>query len=246
MKRLLPLTLLFSCGIKANPEPLPKPEVQIWRVGEYVYVYSLSGNVEVKGFQKEDNYWYIKRGDAFCFDVQRVEGKRGKFCVQEAIKEKPSVRFIEEVDRLGLFPQGFQSYMLYPVEDGKVKVQKGRAIKEPIELQRDYFRRCYALAGVKGNLQSEPVNFCIEPKPPPSIAEVQRLELRFGERRAYLLWSYVEEYREFLIFKNGKLLGSTVGFAYEIDPPSRGDTFTVKVVHPLGFQSSGTSLTYSP
>ncbi|RMH80393.1 MAG: hypothetical protein D6674_03985 [Acidobacteria bacterium] len=246
MRKLLPLTLLFGCGIKANPETLPKPEVQIWRIGEYVYVFSLSGNIEVRGFQKEENYWYLKKGDAFCFDVLREGGKKGRFCVQEAIREKPSVRLIEEGNRLGLSPYGFQSYMLYPVEDGKIKVQKGRVIKEPIELPRDYFRRCYALAGVKGNLQSEPVNFCLEPKPPPSIPEVQRLELRLGERKAYLLWSYVEEYREFLVFKNGKLLGSTLGFVYEVDPPSRGDTFTVKVVHPLGFQSSGVSLIYSP
>lgn len=68
MKRLLLLAFpLAGCGIKANPEVLKSPEVDVKRIGQKVYVKSLSGEIRVKGFERYGDYWVKEAERAFCF-----------------------------------------------------------------------------------------------------------------------------------------------------------------------------------
>ncbi|MFN3976364.1 MAG: hypothetical protein ACK4LT_04790 [Aquificaceae bacterium] len=248
MKKYLLVLFLFSagCGIKATPEVLKEPEVVIKRIGDKVYVRSVSGEVRIKGFEKVGSYWIKENKEAFCFSVERIGGRSRKFCVGKAIEEKPLLRVEEERDFVEVIPLGFEAYRLYTVKEGSISLEEAKEFKESIKLERDYWERCYAIVGVKGALESSPVEFCTKPKPPPTIKEVENLEVRVGESKLYLVWFYKEGYKEFVIYQNGREIGRTTGFAFEVPPPEGKATFTVKVINPLGFESKGVSVDYSP
>ncbi len=248
MKRFLPILLFASgCGIKANPQVLKDPEVEIKRLGEEVYVKSLSGEIRVRGFERQGDYWVKKEKEPFCFVVERLGEASRKLCVNRALEEKPSLRFLEGVDHIELVPSGFDVYRVYSIgEDGSLVLDSFKTFKQAITLQRDYWERCYALTGVRDGEESSPVSFCIKPKPPPPIPEVDGLEIRVGKDNLYLVWFYEDNYREFVIYKNGKIIGRTTGYAFETEIPKEKATFTVRVVSPLGFESKGVSVYYSP
>lgn len=240
------LLFLASCGIKANPEPLPKPKVEIKRVGKLVLVASLEGNIKVRGFEQQGPYWIKEEEKAFCFLVERVEGKKEKVCVKEAIKEKPNYKLVEEGNKVKIYASGFNSYYLYPQEEGMPAWNKGEKFYHSVEVEKGYTEKCYFLTGVREGVESEPARLCIGAKPPPYVEPVEKLELRLGEYKAYLLWYYEKPFKEFLVYQNGRLLGSTTGFSYELEKPSKPTTYEVKVINPEGFESQGVKLFYNP
>ncbi len=247
MKRLIPfLFLLAGCGIKANPEVLKAPEVEIRRIGKKVYVKSLSGEVQIKGFERQGDYWVKEEERPFCFVVERVGEASKKFCVAGALEEKPSLKISEDEAHIELYPSNFEVYRLYDLRDGFLSLENTKTFRESIRLERDYWERCYAITGIRGNVESEPVEFCVKPKPPPIVPEVDGLEIREGKQALYLVWFYGQDYREFIIYRDGKEIGRTTGFAFETELPKEKTTFTVKVVSPLGFESKGRSVDYSP
>ncbi len=247
MKRLLPITFLIAgCGIKAKPEVLKDPEVEIKRIGKRVYVRSLSGEVRIKGFEREGDYWVKEEEKPFCFVVERIEEASKKFCLDGALREEPSLKLVEEEGFVKLYPSGFEAYRLYELKNGSILLETSKTFREAIRLEKDYWERCYALTGIKGGVESEPLKFCIKPKPPPPVPEVEKLELRVGKHSIYLVWFYKGEYREFVVYKDRKEIGRTTGFSFETEPPKVKTTFTVKVVSPLGFESKGISVDYNP
>lgn len=247
MKKLLPLAFfLAGCGIKANPQVLKAPEVQIKRIGKTVYVKSLSGEIRVLGFEKVGEYWIKEEERPFCFLVERVgEGKK-KFCTGLALLEKPHVDLMEEADYITVIPHGFESYRLYPLVDGRLIPSEIKTFSRQIRIEKDYQKKCYALTGVRLEAESPPVEICVEPKAPPYVPEVEALEVRRGAGKLYLVWFYQQEYREFVVYQNGREIGRTTGFSFEVEEPLQRSTFTVKVINPLGFESRGLSVDYSP
>ncbi len=246
MKRLIPfLFLLAGCGIKANPEVLKAPEVEIRRIGQKVYVRSLSGEVQIKGFERQGDYWVKEEEGPFCFVVERIGESSKKFCVAGALEEKPSLK-IEEGEVIEVYASNFEAYRLYNLRDSSLSLESAKTFRESIKLERDYWERCYAITGIRGNVESQPVEFCVKPKPPPTVSEVDGLEVREGRQALYLVWFYGQDYREFIIYRDGKEIGRTTGFAFETEIPKEKTTFTVKVVSPLGFESKGRSVYYSP
>ncbi|MEZ0361813.1 MAG: hypothetical protein ABWK04_07995 [Hydrogenobacter sp.] len=245
---LLVLLILSSCGIKANPEPLPEPLVEIRRLGDNVYVRSLQGNIQVEGFEKLDGWFMKEDKEAFCFIVRRIGGKSGKFCVGKSIQKKPAVILKENDSNLLIEASGFPSYRLYPLSDGKLDILNGAEFRGIYRISRDYFRRCYAITGVLDAVESEPYNFCVEAKKVPPIKDVERLEYQTISDKIYLIWSYTPDdlFKEFVIYKDGKEVGSTQSYMYEDTLPEGKTTYTVKVRNKLGFESSGRSITYSP
>ncbi|MEZ0337193.1 MAG: hypothetical protein ABWK02_03185 [Aquificaceae bacterium] len=243
---LIPILLSFGCGIKANPEVLKEPEVVIKRIGHKVYVKSLFGEIRVKGFERVEDHWIKENKEAFCFLIERVGGKSHKFCVEEAIEERPLLKVKEEKDYVEIVASGFEGYRLYPTDKGRINFQMAKDFKDGLSLERDYWERCYAITGVRASLESSPVEFCVKPKPPPVVKEVEGLEVRVGEGKLYLVWFYREDYREFVVYENGKEMGRTSGFAFEAPLPKERTIFTVKVISPLGFESKGVSVDYSP
>ncbi|MFN3871322.1 MAG: hypothetical protein ACK4MW_07575, partial [Aquificaceae bacterium] len=145
-----------------------------------------------------------------------------------------------------LVAKGFEGYRLYPLKDGKPLLEPGIGFKGEINLERGYWERCYALTGVEGLRESPFVDFCVRPKEPPPIEEVKGLQIRVGEKRLYIVWFYDRDYREFVIYQNGKEIGRTVGFSFEVPIPERESTFTVRVINSLGFESKGISVDYKP
>lgn len=247
MKRSLFIApLIFSCGIKANPEVLKAPEVEIRRIGEHIYVRSLAGDIRVEGFENKRGYWIKSSERALCFDVQRIGGKRAKFCVPPAVQKEPSLDIKEEEDRISLTARGFDAYRLYHLEEGSPLLTSARDFKESIVIQKDYWERCYGITGLKDGVESKMAKLCAKPKKPPHIEEVEGLELRLGKEKAYLIWFYRGDYREFVVFVNGKEVGRTRGFSFELDLPEGEAEYRVKVISTLGFESSGRSIVYKP
>lgn len=247
MKKFLPIFLLVAgCGIKANPEVLKSPEIEIKRIGQRIYVKSLSGEVSIKGFERQGDYWVREEKEPFCFVVERIGEGSKKFCVGGAFEEKPSLKISEGETSVEVYVSNFETYRLYELKNGSLSLEKVKTLREPLTLERDYQERCYALTGISGNIESPPVEFCIKPKPPPVVPEVDRLEVREGKQTLYLVWSYWQDYQEFIIYRGEKEIGRTKGFAFETELPKTKTTFTVKVVSPLGFESRGTSVDYSP
>lgn len=247
MKKLLPLVLfLAGCGIKANPQVLKVPEVQIYRIGKKVYVRSLSGDIKVHGFEKAGEYWIKEEEKPFCFQVERIGEGRKRFCVGPALMEKPVVELVEEKDSIRVIPQGFESYRFYPSVGGNPVPPEIKTFSGQIKIERDYQKKCYAITGVRSGVESQPVEICVEPKAPPYIPEVEALELRKGAGKLYLVWFYQHDYREFVVCQDGKQIGRTTGFSFEVEEPKQKSTFTVKVINPLGFESGGKSVDYNP
>lgn len=248
MRKLFILCLFITgCGIKANPEVPRAPEVDIRRVGERVYVKSLSGDIKVEGFEKEGAYWTVEKREAFCFSVKRIGGKSKRFCVSNATEKVLYLDFFEEEHSVKVIPSGFESYRLYPYREGSVELEKGREFVGVLSFERDYWERCYFLTGVvDAKTESSPLSFCIKPKPPPAVEEVRNFEIREGKEKLYLVWSYEGEYKEFVLYENGKELERTKGFVFEVPKPKGSTVFRLKVVNPLGFESKGVETVYSP
>ncbi|MCS7263100.1 MAG: hypothetical protein N3C13_02020 [Aquificaceae bacterium] len=245
MKALPLLVLLLAgCGIKANPEVLRAPEVEVRRIGDRVFLRSLSGEVKVQGFERVGSYWVKENPEAFCFLVVGERSKR--LCVERALREVPSVKVLEEEAKTVFLPSGFELFHLYPLKDELPLLEGRRVIKEEFSLHRGYREQCYLLTGVRGSVESPPIKVCASAKEPPPVEEVSDLQIREGRDKLYLLWFYSRDYKEFVVYKNGKEVGRTTGFSFEVPKPEQKTTFSVKVVHPLGFESSGVSVDYSP
>ncbi|MEN3027672.1 MAG: hypothetical protein ABDH29_00235 [Aquificaceae bacterium] len=237
---------LSGCGIKASPEVLKPPEVEIRRIGDWVYVRSLSGEIRLKDFEKVGSYWRKERREAFCFHVERVGGKSGRFCLGPAMEKKASLQILEENGSVKVTASGFEAYRLYPVKEGLIQLEEGKSFGGVLSLERDYRERCYLLTGLEGSAESPPVGFCVKPKEPPPVEEVEKLEIREGKEKLYLVWSYPKDYREFVLYSEEKEIGRTVGFSFEVPKPEGRRTFRVKVISPLGFESKGLEISYSP
>lgn len=240
------LVFLSSCGIKANPEVLKEPEVVVRRIGDKVYVKSLSGDIRVKGFERVNGYWVKEDPEAFCFFVERLKGKGKKFCVGKAIQEEPTLKFLEEEEHVKVLTYGFESYRLYDIKEGLLLLESYVEFKDVKDIERDYWERCYAITGIRDTWESPPVSFCIKPKKAPHIEDVKNLEIRIGIEKLYLVWFYDGDYREFVVYMDGKEVGRTVGFSFELPIPKEKAIFTVKVIGPLGFESKGSRVIYNP
>lgn len=246
---LLPFfILLSSCGMKTKPEPLPKPMLEVKRVGSMVYVRPLQGEIDIKDFERWDGWFEKKQEKAFCFEVKRLGGKSAKVCVREALNRKPTAAFLGMEDRVLIKPEGFSDYKLYSIKNGKMDPSSGKAIKGDHSIERDYFKRCYALTGVEQSIESEPLIFCVDPKKPPEVKDVSRLEYQVVDKKVYIFWSYEtdELFEEFTVYKNGKLIGSTKTNMYEDKLPEEKTLYTVRVKNRLGFESKGVNILYSP
>ncbi|ADO45968.1 conserved hypothetical protein [Hydrogenobacter thermophilus TK-6] len=245
---LLFFLALSSCGIKANPKPLPEPSVEIRRIGERLYVRSLQGDVQVEGFEKLDG-WFVKESrHALCFQVRRIGGKSAKFCAGKPVESKPTVKLKEDTQSVLVIASGFPSYRLYALSEGRLNLPQVAQFKEEYRINKDYFERCYALTGRVDIRESEPYTFCVRAKEAPPLKDVERLEYQVVEGKIYLFWSYTpdELFKEFVIYRNGKQVGSTSSYIYEDTLPEKETTYTVKVRNKLNLESGGVSITYSP
>lgn len=244
---LLPL-LLLSCGVKTNPQPLPEPIVEVKRIGSETYVRSLQGEIQVEGFEKVGEWFVKEQSSAFCFKIKRLAGRTEKFCVKKASETKPVVYVRESQDTVLLLAEGFPSYRLYPVLNGRLNPSEGQQFKGQHTISRDYRKRCYAITGERDQQESQPYELCVAPKPTPPVNDVQRLDYQEVSGKLYIFWSYSpdELFSEFVVYKNGKQVETTQAYIYQDTAPKEKTTYTVKVRNKLGFESPGVSITYSP
>lgn len=243
---LVLLFFIFSCGIKADTQVLPLPEVDVKRIGNAVYVISSKDDVVVDGFQKKGNVFYTENSKAFCFNVKITGGKTKKHCVEEALIQTPRFELTDLEDKARIEAFGFESFAIYSYLNDNINVLERKLIQREYEIKKHYSKQCYALTGVVGKRESTPVVFCIDAKPIPKIEDVEFLDYTVVEDRLFLIWSYQGEYDAFVVYQDGKVLGETKGFLFEVQKPSSKTHFDVKVRVKEGFLSNGRSITYSP
>ncbi len=233
--------------MKADPQVLLRPKVEVSRIGDTLYVRSLEGAIKIEGFEEERGFLYRREEKPFCFTVKRVSEGKEKYCVEEALKGVPEVSLSYAGYEVVVRARGYKSYALYTlVEDHRLDPLTRRSVGESFRLKRGYSKTCYALTGVEGRRETYPHIFCLEPLPPSQVKDVENLEYRTTHRLLILVWSYENEYHSFFVYKDGELLGETKGFSFEIELPKGRTTFTVKVKSKEGFISKGRSITYSP
>ncbi|MCI4458692.1 MAG: hypothetical protein JHC21_03645 [Thermocrinis sp.] len=236
---------LCSCGIKASTQPLQPPIVEIKRLGEFVYLRSLEGEVIPKGFERKEVGWVKKSAQGFCFKVKRVEGKSSNQCVGGLLEQEPVVKIDYHGDKAKVSFEGFDSYELYFSLENP---WSGKKTSQSVELERDYVEKCYFVVGKKGKDYSKPVKFCLEPLPHPPIKEVERLEYRIVGDSVYLLWSYEPDrfFKEFVIFEGDKEIGTTTGYTFELRKKDKQTIYRVKVRSIYGKESKGVEILYNP
>ena len=153
--------ILLSCGVKKAPLPPVEDYLRIKRIGEYVYIIS-DEDIKVEGFVFHKGVWYKKEKRSFCFNISKDKEHRN-ICVKEAIKIKPFINLIDMEDRVEIVLSGFSKYYIYPYRRGWLYVKFGNPIKgNTIFLKKYEKKKCYAITGVVGDRESEPVVFCTE------------------------------------------------------------------------------------
>ncbi len=243
---LIILLITLSCGIKADPQVLMRPKIEIRRIGDTVYVRSLEDAIRIRGFEEDKGFLYKREPKAFCFTVERVGEGKAKYCVDGVLEGKPEVNLRYEKDKVLVKAQGYERYALYAIVNGDLELGSRKDMGESFNLERSYTKLCYALTGVVGSRESYPTSFCLEPLPPPEVEDVKDLEYRTTKDLLILVWSYEGDYQSFLVYSGDKLLGETKGFTFELPLPEKSTTFTVKVKSKEGFMSKGRSILYSP
>ena len=201
------LLISFGCGIKKDPVPLPKPDFEVKRIGEKVYLIPDKDVVKAEGFIRKGKYFFRIDSKAFCFRVYHRLGRSARACVEEAPGE--SLKIFQEITEDGLIINlsGFERYRIYKVSDkGELIPESSREVrKQSVLLERRYNDYEVAITGVTGSVESEPVFIKVPSKEPPTPSPPQEVKIIKKEGKVVLYWSHPEEDVLFEVYRDGAL-----------------------------------------
>ena len=240
------LFLIEACGIKRPPKPPPYPEFQVRRIGGYVYLLTQDRDVVPEGFEKLGNFWVVKRQERFCFEVSHRRGRSVMRCVEEAPKGKPKVKIEVYEERVLLRLKGYKLYRVYRFEGYLVPVPVAES-KGTVTLRRGEKRKVFAVTGVMGNRETEPVLIEVPPLQLPKPKPPEDLSYTVRGKRIVLFWRG-EEGLKYLVYRNGELLTSepiiSNVFIDKLPPP--GTVYRVVSVDERGERSEPAEIVYRP
>jgi len=241
---------LLSCGIKAPPKPLPEPQFEIKRIGSYVYV--IGEAIEVKGFEKNGNFWYKKNKNSFCFNIKHIKGKSKKVCVPEANLEKPQVAVKELKESIVIIPVEKGIFRVYRIiKDDLVNPTALKEFQKEIKIPREYKKFYIGITKVLGKgYESSPKVVKISPKPYPAPDPPYSGGYIPSIGKIVIYWFHrdYENLSGFNIYKNGvKLNKKPLKTATFIDKfPREKTVYKITAVNSFGVESKPLEITVYP
>ena len=242
------LVFFFSegCGIKKPPKPPPRPEFQVRRIGDLVYVIPTDGNVVVEGFERAKGFWVLRREERFCFKVSHVKGKSVLQCVEEAPKGRPEAKVEVLRDRVVVRLKGFRSYRVYPVKDDLIPVPVMESNGEVV-LRRSHVARRFGITGVVDGVETEPLFVEVPPVETERPEKPKDLKYTVKGNRIVIFWRG-EEGMRYLVYRNDTLLTEEpILVNVFVDRlPEPGTVYRVISVNDEGVRSEPAQIVYRP
>jgi len=244
----LNLCLIYACGIKKDPKPLPLPEFDLRRIGTYVYLIPKEKGIHAEGFYKEKDYMYRVEEENFCFRVWKEKGRERNVCVEKAYIYRPEAELIFEEDRLIVRLSRSGKYRAYPYTDRLIP----KLIKEfegsEVSLPREYSAKRYAITEVKGSVESKPLVVEVPPKIPPKPPKPEEVSYVKRGGKIYIFWSMQENVKGYLVYRNGKLLTPEpiIQNVFVDKEPKKLMRYEIVSVNKFGVKSEPAVLIYRP
>ena len=246
---LLLFLSLTSCGIKSKPKPLPEPQFQLKRIGKFVYV--IGENLEVPGFQKGKGFWFIQKGEGFCFEVKRIKGKSKKVCVAEAVKYRPELEVQNLKESVKLIPEEQGTFRVYRVLNDMPIPIPIKEFQGEIFLEKDYLKYRVAVTKVlKGYVESEPVFVDIPPKSKPVPEPPYDVGYFQIDGNLVIFWFHknFEDLIGFNIYRNGKKINKEPlkKNTFVDDYPEKSTVYEIRAINKFGIESRGILVKIKP
>jgi len=238
---------VLSCGVKKDPEPLPLPRFDLYRIGSYVYLVPREGEIVAEGFEKRDSYLVRREEGSFCFRVKRRGGRELMRCVAEAVLSVPEVEVRVEPEGVRLLTPRGRRFRLYPYRDRPIPPPM-REFSGELLLGREPEERVYALTEVLGSVESAPLTVRVPPAEPPEPPPPRDVRYTVRGERLYLYWWAEEGAEGFLIYRDGRLLTERPirSHVFVDDLPEGEVVYEIVSVNRFGKKSKPAVLRYRP
>ncbi len=244
----LVLILILDCGIKSDPQPPPKPEVRIKRIGSYVFVIPKFDNIAVKNFKRKNGIFFKKKEERFCFEVKRTGGKSRLFCVKEALKYKPKVKIRIEDEEIKVYGEKGKIYRVYIFEKDFLNPMEIAEFKGNYTFKRSFKEKTLAITEVYDERESDFIKVYIPPVEPPGPEAPEGASIVIRKGRIYIFWGSSEGATGYNIYRDGKKLNKEpVKATYFIDSvPEKETVYEIRAVNEFGVESEPARVLYKP
>lgn len=240
----------FGCGIKKDPVPLPKPDFEIKRIGEKVYLIPGKDVVKAEGFLRKGRYFFRIDSKAFCFKVYHRLGRSVRACVDEALRDSPEITQEITEEGLKLNLSGFVRYRIYSVASGGELIpERSKEVrKQSVFLPRRFKDYEIAVTGVLGSVESDPVYIRIPSREPPTPIPPEDVRIIKKEGKVVLYWSHPEDEVLFEVYRNGALLTPSPirVMVFSEDDPGKPTVYEIVAVNRFGKKSLPARVFYRP
>ncbi len=240
---------LISCGVKTEPKPLPEPEFQVKRIGEFIYV--IGNNLEISGFKKGDGFWFTRKKDAFCFYVKKVKGKGKKACVVEAIEYFPNIRTKELKESIKIFSEEEGTFRVYRVNRTIPLPFPVKEFTHETTVKKTYSKYRVAVTKVlRENVESYPIYIEIPPKPKPVPEPPYDVGYFRLNKKIVIYWFHndFENLEGFNVYKNGEKVNKVPikKNTFVDNYPEESTVYEIKAVNKFGLESKGILIKIEP
>lgn len=246
---ILKTSLIFSCGVKGPPKPIPPPEYELRRIGTKVFLIPKTQGLRAEGFVSEGDLLVREDPSRFCFTVYSPGTRRVMACVEEAKGVEPNFRLELREDRVEVLLDEEGRYRVYPYIGGRLHPKVLKEVEgRKIELERGREEKVFAITKVLGKVESEPVLVRVPTLEPPRPKPPREVRYLVKGGRIYLYWWSEEDEAGFLVYRNGKLLTPRpIKRNYFVDDlPVEGAVYEIVSVNEAGGRSEPARIVYRP
>ena len=117
---ILKMSLIFSCGVKSPPKPVPPPEYELRRVGTKVFLIPKNRGIKAEGFVPVEGFLIREDPSRFCFRVYSPGRRQVMACVEEAVEGEPTFGLRIEEDRVEVLLDEDGLYRVYPYRESGI------------------------------------------------------------------------------------------------------------------------------